>query len=803
MSNTSKRSLPDPAAADVSLQDRARWVSAARDQYLVEIGQYVAHHSVTPPPAAPERRGPDSVRVPLAARSTSPVRDREDVRGDLLYAISHPGASAHEFVLYGTAGSGKTALAETMFDEAVASHGVVGLWVNAATEVAFRAGMLAVALDRGADPDQVEAARDGRRPAADLVWQQLEASAEPWLLVLDNADDPSVFSDGVWLRPTRRGTVLVTTRHGSTPLWHNADRRRLDALGLADAVHVLRDLNVTGYDQAALEELARGLGCHPLALTLAGRYLGRRLLDTVTVDEFLRRLREDPGGTLDEAADPEERDLRRLISSTWQISLHALSDRGIPEASTLMWLLSCYAPDPLPLGLLHPTRLRLTDLATAEPPLPAQKADTALYGLMSQSMVSVLDVPGDVGQPSVRSIQAHALLLDTVAARIPLDQRETVLTAAARLLDNLLRHGEGEDTYLDAQTVRLFTPHTLSLLHRATAAHSTAVPQALGLVRYLRAQSREHGDYATTHVLADAAARVSPSVSTATGAELLTDRYELACSLTDLGRFTEAVELHREVLRDREEQLGPDHVQTLESAHALGLALYGLGEWAEDERYLRRAVEGRSRVLGPDAPDTIMSTACLAEAIGEQQRWDEAEALARTNLATSEAAHGPTSPYTLAARHTLAWALYQSGHLHEAESLATATLTHRESSLGATHPRTLAIRDLLASILLSQERWAEAEAAARAVLTVREAVLGPEHPHTLAMRTELIRILTGAGDLITARPLAILNLEACIRILGADHPDAHACRQAHDDAFGTSSERDDAPETGHDKDVQR
>ncbi|GHE02961.1 tetratricopeptide repeat protein [Streptomyces alanosinicus] len=794
--------MPDPADGEVVLRDHARWNSASRDQYIVEIGQYVVHHDARPDSTRSDRSGPDSVRVPLAARSPSPLRDRHELRRDVLHAVGHPGDSPEAFVFHGTAGSGKTALAQDVFDEAV-TRGVVGLWVNAATEVAFRAGMLAVALDRGADPGQVEAARAGRRPAADLVWQRLQSSAEPWLLVLDNADDPSVFGDGVWLRRSRRGTVLVTTRHGSAPPWQDAERRRLDVLGLDDAVHVLRDLNVTGYDQAALERLANGLGCHPLALTLAGTYLGQRLLDPVTVDEFLQRLRDDPNGTLDEAADPDERDLRRLISSTWQISLDTLADRGIPEATTLMWLLSCYAPDPLPLGLLHAQRLELTGLARTEPPLPTRRADSALQGLMSQSMVAGLKVPGDVGRPAVPSVQAHALLLDTVAARIPLDQREGILAAAARLLDDLLHDGEAEDTYLDPQTLRLFTPHTLSLLHRTATAHSAAVPKALDLVRYLRDQNRERGDYAPAHLLADAAVRVSPSVSAATEAELLDDRYELACTLADLGRYAESVEKHREVLHAREARLGPDHVQTLASAHALGLALYGLGEWAEDERQLRRAVEGRTRVLGPADPDTIMSTACLAEAIGEQQRWDEAEALARTNLATSETAHGPTSPYTLAARHTLAWALYQLGRLDEAEALASATLTEREQSLGSTHPRTLVVRDLLAGILRGQERWAEAEAAARSVLTIREEVLGPDHPHTLAMRTELIRILTGAGDLTAARPLAVLNREACIRVLGDEHPDTHACRQACLDVFGPIPHDDETPETGHDKDVQR
>ncbi|MEU5340411.1 hypothetical protein AB0H18_06165 [Streptomyces sp. NPDC020766] len=104
----------------------------------MEIGhQYVAHHTTLPGSAVSEGSGTDSVRVPLAARSPSPIRDRHDV----LCAIAHPDASPEAFVFHATAGSGKTALAGVPFDEAV-TQGLVGLWLNAATEVAFRAGTL-------------------------------------------------------------------------------------------------------------------------------------------------------------------------------------------------------------------------------------------------------------------------------------------------------------------------------------------------------------------------------------------------------------------------------------------------------------------------------------------------------------------------------------------------------------------------------------------------------------------------------------------------------------------------------------
>ncbi|MFJ8864050.1 tetratricopeptide repeat protein [Streptomyces sp. NPDC102451] len=789
---------PDETAR-TSLRDQARWLSAARDQVNVEISEYHAHHDT-----GRGAHGPDSVRVPLAPLSASPVRNRHAARRSVLHAIAHPADSAHPEVLYGTAGCGKTALARSLFDEAATDGSVITLWVNAATEVSFRTGMLAVALDRGAHQSQVETARARLRPAADLVWERLENSPEPWLLVLDNADDPDVFNDGVWLRPTERGTVLVTTRHGDAPLWRHATRHHLDVLGIDDAVHVLQDLNITGYDRAALEQLAHGLGCHPLALTLAGAYLGgHQLFGPLDVTEFLTRLREDPGATLDEGAAPGERDVRRLISSTWQISLDALTDRGIPEATTLMWLLSCFAPDPIPLGLLHERRLATTPLVHAAPPLPAQRTVKALLGLMSQTMVTLLDVPGDVGAPGVKSVQAHSLLLDTVAARIPLDQRDNIHAAAALLLDGLLDQSEVEGS-LDAQTLRLFTPHALSLLRRTSTARTAAAPTALAVVRRLREHSRAHGDITTTHSLAEAAARASATASTTSAeADVLNDPYALACSLTDMGRYEEALEAHRVILAAREEHLGADHPETLASAHSLGLALFGLGTWHENELHMRRAAKGRAQVLGSSHPDTVLSTACLAEVIGKQERYDEAESLARANFATSTTVHGADSPHTQSARHTLAWVLSRMGHLSEAADLTTITLAQRQADLGPRHPRTLIVHHLLAGVLLRQERWAQAASAARSVLATREDILGSEHPHTLAVRTALIRALTGLGDTTAAHTLATLNLEACSRVLGPDHPDTVDCRDAHNTVITLTPTSNVTPTPGKSKDIRR
>ncbi|MBT2506926.1 tetratricopeptide repeat protein [Streptomyces sp. ISL-98] len=695
----------------------------------------------------------------------------------MLAAILNAESTSLALVVHGMAGCGKTAIARILFDEAVAEHGLVGLWVNAATELSFRDGMLAVAQDRGATQDEVDAARERRRPPADLAWHYLELSDQPWLLVLDNADDPDVLGDEVWLRPTIRGTLLVTTRHGNAPLWNRASRHHLDVLNLSDAVHVLLDLDVPADDQSKLEVLAHALGCHPLALVLAGTYLGHRLLDPVTVDEFLERLRRDPSATLDEGADPAERDLRRLISSTWQISLDALTDRGIPEAATLIRLLSCFAPVPLPIGVLHATRLNRTELAHATPALVSTKADIALQGLLSQSLVTVLDVPGDVGRPDVKCIQTHALLLDTVAARIPMDQREAILEAATTLLHELLVQGAEEGEFLDSQSLRLFTPHASALLQRTHTARCASVAKALNVVRYLRSQSYDRGDYPTAHALAMQAAQVTRDAHTA---DALKDRCETGRTLIALGRFEEAIDVLTATLHAREDLLGTQHPDTLDSAYALGIALYGLGRWAEDEQYMRRAAEGRARALGSSHPDTIDSFGRLAEAIGRQGRWTEAEPLARSNLEVSQDALGDDHPHTLLSRLALARVLDGLSRGEEAAVHTRATLEGSERVLGPEHPRTLAARQRLAAVLTTLGQWDKAQESAESVRAARQRILGTEHPHTLSVQILLIKILHARQQHDTAVELSVHTLDACTRILGDDHPDTVACRAEHD-----------------------
>ena len=97
--------------------------------------------------------------------------------------------------------------------------------------------------------------------------------------MLDNADNPAALTAGDrpvnsgsgWLRPTRAGLVLVTSRVGDAQRWGPVARiLRLDSLDQADGAQVLLDLAPGAGNRADAESLSDHLGGLPLALHQAG-----------------------------------------------------------------------------------------------------------------------------------------------------------------------------------------------------------------------------------------------------------------------------------------------------------------------------------------------------------------------------------------------------------------------------------------------------------------------------------------------------------------------------------------------------
>ncbi|MGV9855742.1 tetratricopeptide repeat protein [Streptomyces sp. NPDC003442] len=713
--------MSDPMPIDGRASGQGRVFQTGGDQYIEE---HHHHYGAGPgsllapqPVGARPPRGasvPDSVRVPLVGRAPGILRDRADLMERLRAAVTGPGGDVH--VLHGLGGCGKTAVAHALFTEAVRDHGRVGLWVNASERISLRGGMLAVAGDRGATAGELAAAAGGQRAAADLVWHYLDHSAQRWLLVLDNADDPTALEEGGWLRTSPLGTVLVTTRHATSPLWRGAGSARhpVGVLPEADAAQVLCDLAPDAGTAESARKVARRLGCLPLALTLAGSHLSHQLLESWSMDEYDRKLSEDSTALVDRgAAGTGSGQSRHLVGRTWQLSLDALAGQSLPEATTLLRLLSCWAADPVPLSVLMPVARGEVDFGHLDPPLAADRVEPALRGLLDHSLIGMVEADGR------RCVEAHGVLLDSVAAGVPDAQRAALAEGAGRLLEAALPPDEAVPTGTPTGW-ELFAPHISRLLR--TAPGERPVGLAVRITRLMRHAGNHPGALKQARYAADAAERClgreHPVFLAARDAE--------AWALHYLAHFSDAEAVHRQTLAARERILGPDHPETLRSHLGLALSLNLVGRNEEAVRSFRSAVDGQRRVLGADAAETLFSRVSTLEPLSQLGRSGEFDEAAQV-IEDCAQLLPPDHLTTVLAHHCYGEGLRVLGRYAEAESVARRTLADRTRLQGPEHPLTLAVLSLTARVARGLGKYGEAIATLQELIERREQVLGSEH----------------------------------------------------------------------------
>jgi tetratricopeptide (TPR) repeat protein len=704
--------------------DDSRVYQASGDQHISE------HHHYGDGPASPA--GPDSVRRPAVGRPPVVLRDRTDVLERLRTAVTS-GHGGEIYVLHGMGGCGKTAVAHAFFQTATTECGRVGLWVDAADRASLRSGMLAVAADRGAGDGELLAARNGYRPAADLVWQYLDSSPEPWLLVLDNADDPAILGVGSWLRTSPRGTVLVTTRRAAPRWWPGAELQHMGVLPRDDAARVLHDLAPHTGTLAQAAEIADRLGRLPLALTLAGGFLSHQVLDPWTMDEYGRHLEEDHRVQLiDRGADVlSDADPRHLVGRTWQLTLDAFAERGLPEAVGLLRLVARLAPEPLPLLLLNDDRISAV--------LPRARAESALRGLLDHSLTELVDAGDDAG---LRCIRSHGVLLDSVRAATPASETALLDTTAAQLLDAAVPDVPDAGPY--DPRLRLLAPHVLVLLRRTTDA--ATVTQAAAIATRLATAMHRTGDYPSARETAGRAADLAARTLGDEHRAVLAARSRAGRALFRLGRYAEAEESLRRTLAAQHLHSGPDDPDSLDTAHGLQLVLRNVGREEESLALLYATAAGREAALGPWHPLTLRSRSSLLASLGAAELTAEDERTHLLSLPQQCAEHlGAGHTVSVGARHNHAWASYQLGLFATADAeIREVTETYLQR-FGPDYPIALAARQLQARTRAALGRTEEAVALMTDVVTRRAGSLGQDHPFTAASRALLDAFRSGLG----------------------------------------------------------
>ncbi|MBB5953623.1 hypothetical protein FHS29_000193 [Saccharothrix tamanrassetensis] len=367
---------------------------------LLQVGNVYGGLSIGTAPNGEPQPGLVSIKPPIG-RLTSGLYGRDAVLADLTASATR--ADGALIVLHGAGGYGKTAIALGVTRRLWRRDPDFRVWwVDASTGPGLVAGLREVALDAGADLEEVLRAWSGGRSAPDLLNRTLEAAPGPWLLIIDNADDVRLleaqgpFGDGTgWIRALRRscGTIVVTTRDKSREAWGpTAVRHEIRPLHPAASAELLNAGSPAAGSSAQARDLAARLGHMPLALHLAGRYLtaAQEVPEVPGLDrprnyvEYERVFR-DRFPEIDRLHRlGAEADERRLLNRTWELSLDLLEDRGLHWARRLLRWLSCLASAAIPCFLLDARVLAETPLFRG---ITARDVEATVAGLVNLSLV--------------------------------------------------------------------------------------------------------------------------------------------------------------------------------------------------------------------------------------------------------------------------------------------------------------------------------------------------------------------------------------------------------------------------------
>ena len=254
-------------------------------------------------------------------------------------------------MLAGLGGSGKSTIALAVARDAVSAD-LRAWWVAVADAGSVASALLGLARKLGAPDGEVAEALAGQVNPSDVLWPCLEA-APGWVLVLDNADDPAALAAAGrrageaagWLRPTRAGLVLVTSRSGDIRAWGPMARvHEIGPLGALDGGQALLDLVPGAGDAVQASVLSSRLGGLPLALHQAGTYLASPFAAQRTFEAYGQVLQDRFAELLSRGDDG-----RAGVTETWEIPTghagHAALSAG-PRIAAGTGVFRCCHADP-------------------------------------------------------------------------------------------------------------------------------------------------------------------------------------------------------------------------------------------------------------------------------------------------------------------------------------------------------------------------------------------------------------------------------------------------------------------------
>jgi tetratricopeptide (TPR) repeat protein len=575
---------------------------------------------------------------------------------------------------------------------------------------------------------------------------------EHWLLIIDNADDPTV--DVPRLIPSGiKGSVLITTRNPDVQNFASAGSYRVDEMSPEDATALLLKTtalqNIEETEKVLARNVVETLGYLALAIIQAGAVIRQRLIG---LDGFCELYSTRKKELLESGRPDDSIDYQRSVYTTWEISIRMIkemrdSDKHAIFALELLRLFSFMHFDGIRAEIFKQARHNPDpwyENCFFERSLLVQLMpdgwDQMFWGqalklLVSFSLITVNESNCIAMHPLVHEwsrdrmseqdleegwkTAAMTLAMSTTFERRVSDHKQRKL---------LLPHMDACLSYSNGQ---LFSPgpdiheRLVAALKFCMANRESCRAKALDLsletkkcmeaiyppdsysrlniMLFVAEDMSELGRYAeatdayqrlltTLTDLKDPFPNLTVAVTNAVAAKHL-----------ELGDPKKAIDMCLEARNKFQPVLGVDDPNFLASLNVIGKAKLAMGSSRDGIKYLEQAYEGSMRTYGEHHTFTLEVMDFLADAYREDGKYKQARAMQTKFVAMLLESYGPDNPRTILEKARLerfrrvrvgvGSILRRKREIAEMEEL----LATSKGTLGETHTKTL--------LCLSQLAW--------------------------------------------------------------------------------------------------
>jgi tetratricopeptide (TPR) repeat protein len=677
---------------------------------------------------------------------------REDLLTQLHTQLRQGRTAALSQAISGLGGVGKTQLAVEYAYRYYRDYQAV-LWVHAeSTETLISSYTEIATLLKLPVKDSQEQAVITQ---AVKVWLQ---NHRDWLLILDNADELDILA--TFLPPRLGGHVIITTRAAAPGRFARRllvetfpqEQGVLFLLRRAGLIALDADVSqALPQDQVLAQQITQEVGGLPLALDQVGAYLETTGSGLAAYWQQYQQHRVELLKDYRGVAI----DHSQPVATTWSLSFQRVEERN-PAAADLLRMSAYLSPD-----AIHEEML-MQGADTLPPTLAAVVADGYLLDQAIEALRAYSLITRDI---QTRALAVHRLVQTVVRDSLPAETHKQWVLHVVALVNQAFPDVE----FTSWPQCERCLPHAL-LCAQWIEQEQIVTPTAMRLLDQLGYYLSVRGHYSEAEAFLRQALSIREQQLGPEHVDTATSLYHLAFLYRLAGKYTDAEPAFQRALSIREQQLGPQHPDTATCLHGLAVLYYDQGKYTQAEPLFQRALSIREQQLGPEHPDTATSLNDSARLYEQWGRYAEAEVLLLRSLSIYERQSGPEHPDTAYCLHNLALLYRRQGKYTQAEPLALRSLAIREQQLGPEHPDIANSLSNLVRLYASQGKYTQAEPLALRELTIREQQLGSEHPDIAFSLANLVLLYTKLKKYTEAEPLASRGLAIREQQLGPENP---------------------------------